>query len=80
MFGVVILLVNGFFIDYLSRRQNRIICNKCGYKNSKRHKQCLNCGNDIEDIVCPVCKGLNKYNQKYCSECQTKLLERSEIV
>jgi len=80
VFISVFLIINGYLIDFLSRKQTKVVCNNCGHRNTKKHKNCVKCGSDIEDIVCPVCKGLNKYDQKYCSECQTILIGRCEII
>jgi len=72
MFSIITLSMS--VIGFLSRNQNKIICDKCYYKNPNNSTNCIKCGNDIENIICPTCKGVNQYNQKYCTECETKLV------
>ena len=69
----VVYLSFWFMIGYLTRKQNKILCDNCNKLNSNKNIICSVCGNNIEDIICPVCKGYNAYSNKYCVECQTKL-------
>lgn len=69
----IIILADHALFGFLSRNQNKIVCDKCEYKNKMHTTECVKCGNNIEDIICPTCKGVNQYTQKYCWECQTKL-------
>lgn len=78
--GCAILFMNGLFINYLSRKQNKTKCNNCGHYNLSKNSNCVKCGSDIEDIVCSICKSVNKYDAKYCAECQTILVGRCEII
>jgi|LGOV01.1.fsa_nt_gb c-di-AMP phosphodiesterase-like protein len=70
----IVLSINYWLYAFLSRNQNRIVCDKCYHKNKKNTANCIKCGNDIENIICPTCKSINQYNQKYCFECETKLV------
>ena len=71
--AVIVLSINYWLYAFLSRNQNIVVCDKCYHKNSVNVVNCLKCGNDIENIICPTCKGVNQYNQKFCVECETKL-------
>lgn len=70
----VVLQVNFWLIVFFSRNQNKILCDKCHHKNRRNSTNCVKCGSGIENIICPTCKGVNQYNQKYCRECETKLV------
>lgn len=57
-----------------------MICTKCGFTNAQSSKFCIFCGEhlaepinetlqDLDPLVCPVCREENEGHAKFCSKC-----------
>ena len=73
LWGIIVLLTNlvGVII-YEMYKQNSMICNKCGFMQSKKNIFCTKCGNQLNDL-CSKCGNITCKGDQYCSKCGNKL-------
>lgn len=65
--------------EHVQRKNPSEYCTDCQvYLGSKKSREkrleehrCVNCGNPVQPIKCPHCKGVLHYNVK-CKECREK--------
>ncbi len=55
--------------------EEKVVCSKCGAKNSADAKFCATCGAKlgVEEVACPKCGAKVAANAKFCPECGAKL-------